>query len=38
MILIEALMKRYGAHSAVDPVSFAVGPGRVTGTREHLAR
>jgi ABC-2 type transport system ATP-binding protein len=31
MILIEALTKRYGAHVAVDSVSFAVNPGTVTG-------
>ncbi len=31
MILIEALTKRYGGHTAVDSVSFAVRPGTVTG-------
>ncbi len=31
MILIEQLTKRYGAHTAVDSVSFAVHPGTVTG-------
>jgi ABC-2 type transport system ATP-binding protein len=31
MILIEALTKRYGAHTAVDSVSFSVTPGTVTG-------
>jgi ABC-2 type transport system ATP-binding protein len=31
MILIEELTKRYGAHTAVDSVSFAVHPGTVTG-------
>ncbi len=31
MILIEALTKRYGGHTAVDSVSFAVHPGTVTG-------
>jgi ABC-2 type transport system ATP-binding protein len=31
MILIEALTKRYGGHTAVDSISFAVHPGTVTG-------
>ena len=31
MILIERLTKRYGAHTAVDSVSFAVPPGTITG-------
>ena len=31
MILIEALTKRYGGHTAVDSVSFAVRPGTVRG-------
>ena len=31
MILIEQLMKRYGARTAVDSVCFAVEPGTVTG-------
>jgi ABC-2 type transport system ATP-binding protein len=31
MILIEQLTKRYGPHTAVDSVSFAVTPGTVTG-------
>jgi len=31
MILIEQLTKRYGAHTAVDSVSFAVEPGTVAG-------
>ncbi|HYH23706.1 MAG TPA: ATP-binding cassette domain-containing protein [Blastococcus sp.] len=31
MIRIEQLTKRYGAHTAVDSVSFAVTPGTVTG-------
>jgi ABC-2 type transport system ATP-binding protein len=31
MILIEELTKRYGAHTAVDSVTFAVNPGTVTG-------
>jgi ABC-2 type transport system ATP-binding protein len=31
MILVEQLTKRYGAHTAVDSVSFAVRPGTVTG-------
>jgi ABC-2 type transport system ATP-binding protein len=31
MILVEELTKRYGAHTAVDSVSFSVAPGTVTG-------
>ena len=31
MIRIEHLTKRYGAHTAVDSVSFTVAPGTVTG-------
>jgi ABC-2 type transport system ATP-binding protein len=31
MITIESLSKRYGAHLAVDDVSFTAAPGRVTG-------
>jgi len=31
MIEVEGLTKRYGAHTAVDDVSFRAGPGRVTG-------
>jgi ABC-2 type transport system ATP-binding protein len=31
MIRIEHLTKRYGAHTAVDSVSFTVSPGTVTG-------
>jgi ABC-2 type transport system ATP-binding protein len=31
MIRIEQLTKRYGAHTAVDSVSFTVQPGTVTG-------
>jgi ABC-2 type transport system ATP-binding protein len=31
MITVEHLTKRYGAHSAVDDVSFACEPGTVTG-------
>ncbi len=31
MIRIEQLTKRYGAHTAVDSVSFTVEPGTVTG-------
>ncbi len=31
MIRIEHLTKRYGAHTAVDSVSFPVAPGTVTG-------
>ena len=31
MILIEHLTKRYGTHTAVDSVSFAVPPGTITG-------
>ena len=31
MITVEAVTKRYGAHTAVDDVSFTAEPGRVTG-------
>ncbi|WP_181310459.1 ABC transporter ATP-binding protein [Nocardioides campestrisoli] len=31
MITIDSLTKRYGAHLAVDDVSFTAAPGRVTG-------
>lgn len=31
MIEVEALTKRFGAHTAVDALSFTVAPGRVTG-------
>jgi ABC-2 type transport system ATP-binding protein len=31
MIVVEELSKRYGAHTAVDAVSFAAQPGTVTG-------
>lgn len=31
MIEVEALTKRFGAHTAVDALSFTVSPGRVTG-------
>ena len=31
MITIDSLSKRYGAHLAVDDVSFTAAPGRVTG-------
>ena len=31
MIVAEHLTKTYGAHRAVDDLSFSVGPGRVTG-------
>jgi ABC-2 type transport system ATP-binding protein len=31
MIRIEQLTKRYGAHTAVDSLSFSVAPGTVTG-------
>lgn len=31
MIQIESLTKRYGAHTAVDDVSFTAAPGEVTG-------
>ncbi len=31
MIVVEGLTKRYGAHQAVDGVSFTAEPGRVTG-------
>jgi ABC-2 type transport system ATP-binding protein len=31
MILVENLSKRYGAHIAVDSVSFRAEPGSVTG-------
>ncbi len=31
MITVEALTKKYGAHTAVDDVSFTARPGRVTG-------
>ena len=31
MITVEAVTKRYGAHAAVDDVSFTAEPGRVTG-------
>jgi ABC-2 type transport system ATP-binding protein len=31
MIRAEQLTKRYGKHTAVDSVSFAVRPGTVTG-------
>jgi ABC-2 type transport system ATP-binding protein len=31
MIVVEELTKRYGAHTAVDHVSFTVEPGTVTG-------
>ncbi|MGI8612842.1 MAG: ABC transporter ATP-binding protein [Nocardioidaceae bacterium] len=31
MIVVEGLSKRYGAHTAVDDVSFTVQPGSVTG-------
>ena len=29
MIEVEALTKRFGAHTAVDALSFTVAPGRV---------
>ena len=31
MITVEAVTKRYGAHTAVDEVTFTAEPGRVTG-------
>ena len=31
MIQVESLTKRYGAHTAVDDVSFTAAPGEVTG-------
>ena len=31
MIRVEGVTKRYGAHTAVDDVTFAAEPGRVTG-------
>jgi ABC-2 type transport system ATP-binding protein len=31
MIRVEGVTKRYGAHTAVDHVTFTAGPGRVTG-------
>ncbi len=31
MITVEAVTKRYGPHTAVDDVTFAAEPGRVTG-------
>ena len=31
MITVEAVTKRYGAHTAVDDVTFTAEPGRVTG-------
>jgi len=31
MITIDALTKKYGAHTAVDDISFTARPGRVTG-------
>ena len=31
MITVERLTKRYGTVTAVDGLSFEVGPGRVTG-------
>lgn len=31
MIVVEGLTKRYGAHTAVDDVTFTVEPGSVTG-------
>src|SRR5687767_10399654 len=31
MIRVEGVTKRYGAHTAVDDVTFTAAPGRVTG-------
>jgi ABC-2 type transport system ATP-binding protein len=38
MILVEDLSKRYGAHTAVDRVSFRAEPGSVTGFLAPTAR